>query len=294
MTRFEEFKQQVAECNSPLELSAILTATNSTICPINHREGRCDMNICRQYSQDCCIMGMKEYFESASSKSSVKVEETDEEINIRSKKKTFTFAFLRKEIKAGNARKYLSVEDEITVKLKDGRTIEVVVAGIDTYHENEVLFALKDLWFEKEQMNESNTNEGGYLKSKMHLKTLPNILKMLPDELVEAITPRKITQIIDGEEYSEETKLWLWSETEVFGDSDLNDREKARDNGDKWVELFKHHRNRIKEFAGQAYYWWLRSPLIYGSTSFWTVYNSGGVGSNGAAYSCGVCFGFCI
>lgn len=287
MTRFEEFKQEVANCKSPLELSAILATTNSSICPINSYEGRCDMKICRQYSQDCCLMGMREYFESESSHATPS-------LDIHNKKKQFSWAFLKKEIKAGNARKYLAVEDEIEIKLKDGRLMPVVVAGIDTYNKNEVLFTIKDCWFEEAAMNKESTNKGGYLKSKMHIETLPGILKLLPDELVEAITPRKITQVLDGKEYFEEAKLWLWSYTEMFGDADLDDKEKARDKGDKWVELFKYRRNRIKEFNGQAYWYWLRSPHINWTTYFWYVSSDGGVYIHNAGYSSGVCFGFCI
>lgn len=63
ITRYEQFKEQVRQCKSPLELTALLVATNESVCPVNTHEGRCDMKVCRQFSSDCCIMGMREYFE---------------------------------------------------------------------------------------------------------------------------------------------------------------------------------------------------------------------------------------
>lgn len=291
MTRYEEFKKEVENCKSPLELTALLMAASSSVCPVNTQEGRCDMKVCRQFSGDCCIYGMKEYFES---KSPREVNLDSAELKIRHKRVSFNWKFLRDEIRAGNARKYLRVEDEIEILLKDGRTITVVVAGIDTYQKNEVLFTLKDCWFEEFPMNDKNTNKGAYANSKMATHALLKILKLLPDDLLEVITPRAITQVIDGKECTIDAKIWLWSPIEVFGEGEFSPETVAVNKGDKWVEIFKHIRNRIKEFNGQANYWWLRSPLISYSTNFWYVSDNGSVDSGIAAHSYGVCFGFRI
>lgn len=292
MTRYEEFKREVENCKSPLELTALLMAASSSVCPINTQEGRCDMKVCRQFSNDCCIYGMKEYFES---KSPREVDLDSAELKIRHKKVSFNWKFLRDEIRAGNARKYLRVEDEIEISLKDGRTITVIVAGIDTYQKNEVLFTLKDCWFEEFPMNDENTNKGAYANSKMATYTLLEILKLLPDDLLEVITPRTITQVIDGKEHTIDAKIWLWSPIEVFGEDEFSSETVAANKGDKWVEIFKHRRNRIKEFNGQASSWWLRCPHIYSTTYFWGVHGGGNVGyGSGAGNSIGVCFGFRI
>lgn len=290
ITRYEQFKEQVRQCKSPLELTALLVATNESVCPVNTHEGRCDMKVCRQFSSDCCIMGMREYFEAEVNEDKPAAENN---CDIRVKSKTgIDWRTLKSEIKAGNAGKYLAVEDEISVTLKDGRILVFSVADLKN---NTATFVLKDLWFEEKPMNAEHTNKGGYPKSKMHTETLPEILKLMPDDLVEVITPKTITQVLDGETYSEDAKLWIPSYTEVFGTEDLDKDERLRDNGDEQFELFTHRRNRIKEKDGQAYYWWLRSPGILYTTVFWSVYSGGGVGSGyGAGYYSGVCFGFCI
>ena len=86
----------------------------------------------------------------------------------------------------------------------------------------------------------------------------------------------------------------MWSPIEVFGEDEFSSETVAANKGDKWVEIFKHRRNRIKEFNGQAYWYWLRSPGISWTTYFWYVYGDGGVGTNYAGNSGGVCFGFRI
>lgn len=291
MTRYEEFKKEVENCKSPLELTALLMAASSSVCPVNTQEGRCDMKVCHQFSNDCCIYGMKEYFES---KSLREVNLDSAELKIRHKKISFNWKFLRDEIRACNARKYLRVEDEIEILLKDGRTITVVVAGIDTYQKNEVLFTLKDCWFEEFPMNDKNTNKGAYTNSKMATHTLLEILKLLPDDLLEVITLRAITQVIDDKEYTIDAKIWLWSLIEVFGEDKFSPETIVANKGDKWVEIFKHRRNRIKEFKSQAYNWWLRCPFICYTTDFWGVGYDGDVYYYSGGYSYGVCFGFCI
>jgi hypothetical protein len=65
MNRFEEFKKDVGECSSPTELTALIIAVTSTVCITNVQEGRCD-KMCGKTSQQCCLQGMQEYFESES------------------------------------------------------------------------------------------------------------------------------------------------------------------------------------------------------------------------------------
>lgn len=65
MTRFEKFQIDVANCKSPVELSALLAATHSAICITNHKEQRCDKRYCDKVSNNTpCLLGVQDYFES--------------------------------------------------------------------------------------------------------------------------------------------------------------------------------------------------------------------------------------
>ena len=51
---------------------------------------------------------------------------------------------------------------------------------------------------------------------------------------------------------------------------------------------------KLSNGGGSAGIWWLRSPYLGGSTSFWFVASSGDVSYGLASYSTGVSFGFCV
>lgn len=51
---------------------------------------------------------------------------------------------------------------------------------------------------------------------------------------------------------------------------------------------------KLSNGGGSAYTWWLRSPGLGISTSFWYVSSSGDVNYYTASISFGVSFGFCV
>lgn len=51
---------------------------------------------------------------------------------------------------------------------------------------------------------------------------------------------------------------------------------------------------KLSNGGGSANIWWLRSPIVSISSSFWYVGASGDVLGNGASSTYGVCFGFCV
>lgn len=182
--------------------------------------------------------------------------------------------------------------DEVSDVLKDGSTMVFAVAAVNHYQDDEVIFVMKDC-IGRESMNEEDTNYGGWPKSDLREKVNTDILAMLPDDLVSVIAPRKITQVIRGEKFECEDKLWLPSEVEYSGES----RYGVAEEGDKQFEFYKDARNRISLDAdGDPCWKWERSPGRGSSDSFVGVNTSGYPNSHPhwAISRLGVALGFCI
>lgn len=194
-------------------------------------------------------------------------------------------------IRVGQAYRLFNVGDSIKCKLKDDSNIFIDIGGINIYGQGEVVFSIRDSFGDYE-MNGRNTNRGGFPQSKMN-RHMEEIFKLLPDELQSVITPRHITQEFNGEKFECDTKLWLPSIYEVYGEERA---ESACDAGEKQIPLFENPKNRIKfnRNGNQSIWWWLRSPYLGSSTSFWNVSYGGGCNNFGASYSFGVCPCFII
>lgn len=195
------------------------------------------------------------------------------------------------EIENGYGNAILSVGDVILFQLKNGKRASVSVAAISPYCQNSVVFAFEDLLWKK-KMNQSDTNRGGWAKSKMADVLEDEILPLFPDELATVIKPRTIIQNINGTRYERTSKLWLPSRTEVFGE---HENYKECDYGDIHFPLFNTEKSRVKASEdGTTDWYWLRSPLVGTSTYFWCVTNGGGGNSYHASDAIGVCPCFII
>lgn len=194
-------------------------------------------------------------------------------------------------IDAGQTYRLFNIGDSINCKLKDGSDIIIDIGGINLYGQGEVLFCIRDS-FGNYEMNERSTNNGGFPNSKM-LCHMDEILKSLPDNLQAVITPRHITQELCGGKYECDTKLWLPSIYEVYGE-DMT--EYACDVGERQIPLFKDPSKRIKFKIGGRYSddWWLRSPSVNNANSFWNVGIYGSCAISDATNPGGVCPCFLI
>jgi len=200
------------------------------------------------------------------------------------------WADIAKQIAAGN-NGYLNVGDSIRCVLKDGTEATFDVLALNPYQPNSVVLGFRDLHWEM-VVNEERTNAGGWRDCKMRKAFAETILPLLPDDLVEAIIPRRIVQRMGGSEFESVDKIWAPSYTELFGTNRGTGR--TGDVGDVQFEFFKSKKNRIKFFKDDVNCWWLRSPVAIGSTYFWMVYANGGVNDYYAYYSFGVCPCFII
>lgn len=200
------------------------------------------------------------------------------------------WADIAKQIAAGN-NGYLNVGDSISCTLKDGTEATFDVLALNPYQPNSVALGFRDLHWEM-VVNEERTNAGGWRDCKMRKDFAETILPLLPDDLVEAIIPRRIVQRMGGSEFESVDKIWAPSYTELFGtDRGTN---QTGDVGDVQFEFFKSKKNRIKFFKDDATYWWLRSPNATSSTAFWYVYGNGYVPNYNASNTYGVCPCFII
>lgn len=200
------------------------------------------------------------------------------------------WADIAKQIAAGN-NGYLNVGDSIRCVLKDGTEATFDVLALNPYQPNSVVLGFRDLHWEM-VVNEERTNAGGWRDCKMRKDFAETILPLLPDDLVEAIIPRRIVQRMGGSEFESVDKIWAPSYTELFGTDRGTDQ--TGDVGDVQFEFFKSKKNRIKFFKDDVNYWWLRSPYATHSTTFWLVSYYGHMYNISAHYSYGVCPCFII
>lgn len=200
-------------------------------------------------------------------------------------------------IHAGEYYRMFDVGDSISCTLKDGKRIDIDVAAVNPFGDNQIAFCFHDCLDDDASMNRTNTNRGGFCESKMQDYLNDNIFNLLPDDLKEVITARKIVQTIGGTEFSAECKLWLPSLYEVCGEKYARH---SCESNEKQLELFQNPRNRVKfrrGASGEDYslHWWLRSPYVGYSANFWNVGSYGTCGNSGnASNAYGVCPCFLI
>ena len=186
-------------------------------------------------------------------------------------------------------------------KLHTGDIFEVTLKNTETIRFEKVhskagvtFFVLKDLWLCEYPMNCISTNEGGFPNSNINEWLNSVVIALLPDELVEKILPRKITQYIDGKEYSTICKLWIPSAVEVFGKDACSGKALLIEPNNEQFRWFKKAKHRIKGSVDFDPYWWTRTPNPSSSELFWFVYNHGHHTNSSANTHLGVAFGFCM
>lgn len=219
-------------------------------------------------------------------KVTVTTEETKKMEIIKQISKETTWFEIAEQIKSGKAKEYLSVKDRIPFVLKNGQKVCAVVAAINHYNKNEVIFTLEDC-IAKHRMNKNDTNEGGWKDSEMKKYLNNDIYNLLPDDLKGFITERKIIQRIKDKEYVSVDKIWLPSITELGN-------ERSIDVDDIPFPLFEDEKSRIRQIDGETISYWTRSPYATFSTTFYYVGSTGVNYGGNASHSIGVCPCFSI
>lgn len=167
-------------------------------------------------------------------------------------------------VRSGYAYRLFDIGDTVQCKLKDGTDTAFEVAALNPYGENAVVLVMQDCLHKQYCMNEEYTyaDSGGWKNCKMREYLNKEVFAMLPDDLQAVIATRKITQKIDGELYVSEDKLWLPSQTEMFGENPSD-----MDVGDVHFPLYCDEKSRVKQREKSTTWYWLRTPNSdYGSS----------------------------
>lgn len=223
----------------------------------------------------------------------------------------------------GSASKYFSVGDEKTIELTTGEEITLVILGFN--HDDltgggkaGITIGMKNLLATTYKMNSSNTNAGGWNGSAMRTSTMATLLSQLPADLRNVIKQVNKKATAGSQSTTITTsvdKLFLFALAELAsktglenstGTSIKNNAATYEQEGTQYeyfkntvgdADIYKACPALVKKLSnggGSAHIWWLRSPILGSSTSFWCVIPSGGVSNHAASYSDGVSFGFCV
>ena len=192
--------------------------------------------------------------------------------------------------KAGEAADYYKVHDTIVV---DGITFEIVGIGhdIDALTGKYNTITLRQI----DHIKQSRINPGscpeGFAASELDNSLMKSPQNWIPESILPYLrTVSKKYVMHNGGIKVVYRKLWLFSESEMFGSAIYSPAEDGRR-----YEAFATSKDRIvNDEDGSACYVWLRSANVDYSSCFCMVSASGSAGYDGANYSYGVALGFCI
>ena len=165
-----------------------------------------------------------------------------------------------------------------------------------------ICFGMKNLMENKQYMNTSNANSGGWNNTAMKKIVMINIYNSMPTDLQNVIKEvNTYANIGGGSTSSNAGKL---SKDIVFlpGSTEVNNNDWPYQNptetNQKKFPIFTDNNSRIKKMnngSGDASMWWTRSPYYgNGADGFFAVNYNGGPTPDGSSTSNGVCFCFNI
>lgn len=173
--------------------------------------------------------------------------------------------------------------------------IDIIGKNHDTYTAGgkaPLTFQLHDCYSEMKNMDNSNTNEGGWTNCTMRSTHLPAILALMPTEVQNGI--REVNKLASAGSQSSTInttpdKLFLLSEIEIFGTV-----KHSKSGEGTQYDYYKAGNSKVKNRDGGAYAWWERSPRGSSSASFCRVSTKGTADYSIAYLGIGVAFGFCF
>ena len=192
--------------------------------------------------------------------------------------------------KAGKAKDYYNVHDTMVV---DGITFEIVGIGHDidalTGRNNTITLRQVD------HLKKSRINPGpcpdGYAASELDQSLIESPQSWIPESILPYVREvSKAYVTCDGSIKVMYRKLWVFSESEVFGSAIYSPAEDGRR-----YEAFATSKDRVADDEnGSACYVWLSSANVNTSNIFCMVNTSGNADLDGTSSSNGVALGFCI
>lgn len=174
--------------------------------------------------------------------------------------------------------------------------IDIIGKNHDDYSDGSgkapLTFQLHDCYGERQGMNKSNTNNGGWTSCAMRQTYLPAILSQMPAEVQSGI--REVDKLTSAGSESATInttadKLFLLSEIEIFGSVSYS----LEGEGTQY-DYYKAGNTPMKNYLGSARRWWERSLNGNNPRSFCCVDKEGNASYYYAGTADGVAFGFCF
>lgn len=190
-----------------------------------------------------------------------------------------------------------SAGDTKTVTLLNGDTYTLQIWDFndlldDKGNKNGIHLGSVELQRDLAKMNDTSTNKGGFISSKMCTTTLPSIFELFPDDIKPYVRKTHIKCYGGSEDagasFEADVELFPPSEYEMFHSTSY-----ALQEG-QYLKYWQEHstaEDRKKTQLGQTslQWYWLRSALRSSSSSFVYVGSAGGLVSDGASFAGGVC-----
>ena len=192
--------------------------------------------------------------------------------------------------KAGEAKDHYKVHDTIVV---DGITFEIVGIGHDidasTGRNNTV--TLRQVDHIKKSRIDPGPCPDGFVASELDNSLMKSPQNWIPESILPYV--RNVVKqhvMYNGHIKVMYRKLWLFSESEMFGSAIYSPAE----TGGRYAAFATSKDRIVNDEDGSACYVWLRSARANSSSSFCMVTTSGSADRDIADHSYGVALGFCV
>ena len=192
--------------------------------------------------------------------------------------------------KAGEAKDHYKVHDAIVV---DDITFEIVGIGhdIDALTGKYNTITLRQVDHIKKSRIDPGPCPGGFVASELDNSLMKSPQNWIPESIlpyVREVSKEYVTH--DGKIKVRPRKLWLFSESEMFGSAIYSSAE----DGERY-EAFATSKDRIvNDEDGSACAAWLRSAYVNHINYFCEISKFGGANFNNTNDSSGVALGFCV
>ena len=174
--------------------------------------------------------------------------------------------------------------------------IDIIGKNHDDYSDGSgkapLTFQLHDCYKIAKAMHSTAANTMGWTKCSMRVEHLPIILKQMPADVQSGIREVNKISASGGRSTSlvtTEDGLFLLSEVEVFGNA-IN----SHSGEGTQYDYYKAGKSPVKNFNGNAYDWWERSPTADSTRYYCNVKSTGSAVNTTANVTRGVAFGFCF
>lgn len=192
--------------------------------------------------------------------------------------------------KAGEAADYYNVHDTIVV---DGITFEIVGIGhdIDAATGRRNTITLRQVNHLKKSTINPDSCPEGFAASELDLSFIKSPQNWIPESILPYVrNVAKKYVLHNGHIKVMYRKLWLFSESEMFGSAIYSPAE----DGERYGAFATSENRVVYDEDGSACAVWLRSTYAGTSNEFGVVTASGSATAANVGYSFGVELGFCI